>query len=131
MHSTSQVYRWQLPIYLLFALTPLRTRTIIANFPLEYFNDRAEAQVKMTSADVRDMLNLNDDDNPRPVKKQKTVEKRPEGIPRELFALLGERAAPVAITDRIRYRERPKVSQKTLPWYVLYKRHYCAVVVWY
>ena len=86
---------------------------------VECVNDRAEAQVKMTSADVRDMLNLNDDDSPRPVKKQKTAEKRPEGIPRELYALLGEHAAPVAITDRIRYRERPKVSQKVLPWYVL------------
>ena len=31
----------------------------------------------MTSADVRDMLDLPSDGRPRPVKKQKTVEKRP------------------------------------------------------
>lgn len=31
----------------------------------------------MTTADVRDMLDLPSDGQPRPVKKQKTVEKRP------------------------------------------------------
>ncbi|KAI9870773.1 MAG: DNA methyltransferase 1-associated protein 1, partial [Pleopsidium flavum] len=70
----------------------------------------------MTSADVRDMLDLPSDGHPRPVKKQKTVEKRPEGITRELFALLGERAPPVAITDHVKYKERPKWSHKVQPW---------------
>ncbi len=90
----------------------------------------------MTSADVRDMLDLPNDGHPRPAKKQKTVEKRPgllhfsrftaykplilplEGITRELFALLGERAPPVAITDHVKYKERPKWSHKVQPWYV-------------
>ncbi|KAA6410317.1 MAG: DNA methyltransferase 1-associated DMAP1 [Lasallia pustulata] len=71
----------------------------------------------MTSADVRDMLDLpTGDGHPRPAKKQKTVEKRPEGITRELFALLGERAPPVAITDHIKYKERPKSRHKAQRW---------------
>ncbi|KAI9811479.1 MAG: swr complex subunit [Pycnora praestabilis] len=70
----------------------------------------------MTTADVRDMLDLPSDGHPRPAKKQKTVEKRPEGITRELFALLGERAPPVAISDHIKYKERPKWSHKVQPW---------------
>lgn len=70
----------------------------------------------MTTADVRDMLDLPTDGHPRPAKKQKTVEKRPEGITRELYALLGERAPPVAITDHVRYKERPKWSHKAQPW---------------
>ncbi|KAI9785786.1 MAG: swr complex subunit [Geoglossum umbratile] len=72
----------------------------------------------MTSADVRDMLDLPQDGHPRapPAKKQKTVEKRPEGITRELFALLGERAPPVAISDHVKYKGRPKWTHKTQPW---------------
>ncbi|KAI9678112.1 MAG: swr complex subunit [Caeruleum heppii] len=70
----------------------------------------------MTTADVRDMLDLPSSGRPRPAKKQKTVEKRPEGITRELYALLGERAPPVAITDHVRYKERPKRSHKVHPW---------------
>lgn len=43
-----------------------------------------------------------------------------EGINRELYALLGERAPPVAITEYIRLKEKPKWSQKGIqPWYVL------------
>ncbi|KAI9785118.1 MAG: DNA methyltransferase 1-associated protein 1 [Candelina submexicana] len=70
----------------------------------------------MTSADVRDMLDLPSDGHPRPAKKQKTVDKRPEGITRELYALLGERAPPVAITDHVKYKDRPKWSHKVQPW---------------
>ncbi|KAI9867155.1 MAG: swr complex subunit [Trichoglossum hirsutum] len=72
----------------------------------------------MTSADVRDMLDLPQDGHPRapPAKKQKTVEKRPEGITRELFALLGERAPPVAISDHVKYKGRPKWTHKTQRW---------------
>ncbi|KAL2801453.1 hypothetical protein BJX66DRAFT_12387 [Aspergillus keveii] len=61
----------------------------------------------MAAADVRDMLNLPAEGQPRPHKKQKVVEKRPEGITRELFALLGERAPPIAVNEN-RYKGRPK-----------------------
>ncbi|KAI9835551.1 MAG: hypothetical protein M1819_002002 [Sarea resinae] len=70
----------------------------------------------MTTADVRDMLDLPTDGHPRPTKKQKTVEKRPEGITRELYALLGERAPPIAISDHGKYKERPKRAHKAQPW---------------
>ncbi|KAI9751564.1 MAG: hypothetical protein M4579_006019 [Chaenotheca gracillima] len=69
----------------------------------------------MTSADVRDMLDLPLDRH-RPAKKQKLVEKRPDGITRELFSLIGERAPPVAITSHVKYKERPKWSHKVQPW---------------
>ena len=45
------------------------------------FTSAAETKVividKMSSADVRDMLDLPNEGHPRPVKKQKIVEKRP------------------------------------------------------
>ncbi|KAI9673267.1 MAG: swr complex subunit [Trizodia sp. TS-e1964] len=72
----------------------------------------------MTSADVRDMLDLpsNSHDHPRPAKKTKTVEKRPDGMPRELFALLGERLPPIAINEQPKYKERPKWTHKAQKW---------------
>ncbi|PLN75478.1 DNA methyltransferase 1-associated protein DMAP1 [Aspergillus taichungensis] len=71
----------------------------------------------MAAADVRDMLDLPAEGQPRPHKKQKVVEKRPEGITRELFALLGERAPPIAISEN-RYKGRPKWMSKlrVRPW---------------
>ncbi|PGH36291.1 DNA methyltransferase 1-associated protein 1 [[Emmonsia] crescens] len=72
----------------------------------------------MAAADVRDMLDLPaDGGQPRPHKKQKVVEKRPEGITRELFALLGERAPPIALNEN-KYKGRRKwVSKlKVRPW---------------
>ncbi|ODH44290.1 hypothetical protein ACO22_00910 [Paracoccidioides brasiliensis] len=72
----------------------------------------------MAIADVRDMLDLPvDGGHPRPHKKQKVVEKRPEGITRELFALLGERAPPIALNEN-KYKGRRKwVSKlKVRPW---------------
>ncbi|KAA8649104.1 hypothetical protein EYZ11_000653 [Aspergillus tanneri] len=71
----------------------------------------------MAAADVRDMLDLPAESHPRPHKKQKVVEKRPEGITRELYALLGERAPPIAINEN-RYKGRPKWMSKlrVRPW---------------
>ncbi|OAX83333.1 hypothetical protein ACJ72_02312 [Emergomyces africanus] len=72
----------------------------------------------MAAADVRDMLDLPADGaQPRPHKKQKVVEKRPEGITRELFALLGEHAPPIALNEN-KYKGRRKwVSKlKVRPW---------------
>jgi DNA methyltransferase 1-associated protein 1 len=73
----------------------------------------------MAAADVRDMLDLPAEGQPRPHKKQKVVEKRPEGITRELYALLGERAPPIAINEN-KYKGRPKWMNKlrVRPWYV-------------
>ncbi|KAF3389548.1 SWR1-complex protein 4 [Penicillium rolfsii] len=63
------------------------------------------------AADVRDMLDLPAEGQPRPAKKAKVVEKRPEGITRELYALLGERAPPIAINEN-KYKGRPKFMNK-------------------
>lgn len=89
----------------------------------------------MAAADVRDMLDLPADGQPRPHKKQKVIEKRPgkstrvgiilalltrqsEGITRELYALLGERAPPISLSET-KYKGRPKWSKaKIRPWYV-------------
>ncbi|KNG84127.1 SWR1-complex protein 4 [Aspergillus nomiae NRRL 13137] len=73
----------------------------------------------MAAADVRDMLDLPAEGQPRPHKKQKVVEKRPEGITRELYALLGERAPPIAINEN-RYKGRPKWMSKlrVRPWHM-------------
>ncbi|KAL1971548.1 hypothetical protein VTN31DRAFT_2169 [Thermomyces dupontii] len=70
----------------------------------------------MAAADVRDMLDLPADGQPRPHKKQKVIEKRPEGITRELYALLGERAPPISLSET-KYKGRPKWSKaKIRPW---------------
>ncbi|OKL59186.1 SWR1-complex protein 4 [Talaromyces atroroseus] len=68
----------------------------------------------MAAADVRDMLDLPADGQPRPLKKQKVVEKRPEGITRELFALLGEKAPPISLTEN-KYKLK-KSNRRALPW---------------
>ncbi|KAJ5232328.1 hypothetical protein N7468_005284 [Penicillium chermesinum] len=69
------------------------------------------------AADVRDMLDLPAEGQPRPHKKQKVVEKRPEGITRELYALLGERAPPIALNEN-KYKGRPRWMNKlrVRPW---------------
>ncbi|PCG91624.1 Hypothetical protein PENO1_092890 [Penicillium occitanis (nom. inval.)] len=68
----------------------------------------------MAAADVRDMLDLPADGQPRPTKKQKVVEKRPEGITRELFALLGEKAPPIALNEN-KYKLK-KSNRRATPW---------------
>ncbi|KAH8697181.1 DNA methyltransferase 1-associated protein DMAP1 [Talaromyces proteolyticus] len=68
----------------------------------------------MAAADVRDMLDLPANGQPRPHKKQKVVEKRPEGITRELFALLGEKAPPISLTEN-KYKLK-KSNRRALPW---------------
>lgn len=76
----------------------------------------------MTTQDVRDMLDLPRDTGPGPPKlrKHKPVEKRPDGINRELYALLGERAAPVVITEHAhQYKKRPKRNFKVARWRVV------------
>ncbi|KAF3491869.1 SWR1-complex protein 4 [Arthroderma uncinatum] len=74
----------------------------------------------MAAADVRDMLDLPADGQPRPAKKQKVVEKRPEGITRELYALLGERAPPIALNEN-KYKGRRKWMSKlkVRPWDII------------
>ncbi|KAF5014801.1 hypothetical protein F66182_14088 [Fusarium sp. NRRL 66182] len=68
----------------------------------------------MAAADVRDMLDLPADGQPRPTKKQKVAEKRPEGITRELFALLGEKAPPIALNEN-KYKLK-KSNRRAIPW---------------
>ncbi|EEB07298.2 Swr1 complex subunit Swc4 [Schizosaccharomyces japonicus yFS275] len=69
----------------------------------------------MTSADVRDVFELPLTDA-APKKKQKHVgERRPKGISRELFSLLGENSAPLVIYQN-KLKERPKINQKAKRW---------------
>ncbi|KAK6538900.1 swr complex subunit [Orbilia ellipsospora] len=69
-------------------------------------------------SDVRDVLGIDSTTlEPRqpPLKKQRTVEKRPDGITRELFALLGENAPPVAVVEH-RFKDKPKFLGKVASW---------------
>ncbi|KAL8711355.1 MAG: hypothetical protein Q9220_004252 [cf. Caloplaca sp. 1 TL-2023] len=75
----------------------------------------------MTTADVRDMLGLPSDGQPkiRPPKKTKQEVKgrRPGGLEREIQSLHGDRPAPpLAITEVPRYKEKPKRSQRYRHW---------------
>ncbi|TGZ84704.1 hypothetical protein EX30DRAFT_337192 [Ascodesmis nigricans] len=69
--------------------------------------------------DVRDVMDITGAPDvtarPPPPKKQKTIEKRPDGITRELYALLGENPPPVAIVET-KFKERPKWMGKANPW---------------
>lgn len=72
------------------------------------------------AADLRDMLDLpaaGDDTNPRPSKKAKIVDRRPEGVPRELFALLGDNAPPIALSEnKYKGRRQWMSKMKVRPW---------------
>ncbi|MCJ1255599.1 swr complex subunit [Lignoscripta atroalba] len=68
----------------------------------------------MATADVRDILDVKRE-TPRPIKKQKTTQRRPDHISRELFELVGDRAPPIVISEP-QYKERPKWSRKVQPW---------------
>ncbi|KAK6508342.1 swr complex subunit [Arthrobotrys conoides] len=71
-----------------------------------------------TVTDVRDVLGIDPGAlEPRqpPLKKQRTVEKRPDGITRELYALLGENAPPVAVVEH-RFKDKPKFLGSVAPW---------------
>ncbi|KAI5784560.1 hypothetical protein EDC01DRAFT_199296 [Geopyxis carbonaria] len=68
--------------------------------------------------DVRDVMDISGTGEclQRPLlKKQKTVEKRPDGITRELFALLGQNPPPVAIVEN-KFKEKPRWLGKANPW---------------
>ncbi|KAI1936407.1 swr complex subunit [Ophidiomyces ophidiicola] len=72
----------------------------------------------MAAADIRDMLDLPQESQPRPAKKQKVGEtKRPDGYSRELYALLGDKAPPIALTEN-KYKGRKKWASKlkVRPW---------------
>ncbi|EPS42009.1 hypothetical protein H072_4042 [Dactylellina haptotyla CBS 200.50] len=69
-------------------------------------------------SDVRDVLGIDATAiEPRqpPLKKQRTVEKRPDGITRELYALLGENAPPVAVVEH-RFKDKPKFLGTVAAW---------------
>ncbi|KAL1960202.1 hypothetical protein VTO42DRAFT_8745 [Malbranchea cinnamomea] len=71
----------------------------------------------MAAADVRDMLDLpaESGQKPRPTKKQKAVVKRPAGAGRELFALLGENAPPIALNEN-KYKEKFPRNIRVRSW---------------
>ncbi|KAL9602252.1 MAG: hypothetical protein Q9219_001976 [cf. Caloplaca sp. 3 TL-2023] len=75
----------------------------------------------MTTADVRDMLGLTSDAQPkvRPPKKAKQEIKgrRPGGLEREIVALHGDRPAPpLVINEVVKYKEKPRRALRTRRW---------------
>ncbi|KAI4255953.1 MAG: hypothetical protein LQ352_002304 [Teloschistes flavicans] len=75
----------------------------------------------MTTADVRDMLGLPTDGQPkiRPSKKarKENLGRRPGGLEREILGLHGDRPAPpLSITEVPKYKERPKRTQRPRHW---------------
>ncbi len=73
----------------------------------------------MTSNDVRDVLELPDRPNPTPSttkSKAKAIpEKRPDGLTRELYALLGNNSPPISLVPK-KFKEKPKFKQKASSW---------------
>ncbi|KAI9723480.1 MAG: swr complex subunit [Chrysothrix sp. TS-e1954] len=73
----------------------------------------------MTTQDVRDMLGLSGSQAPKPKsskKKAKVIEKRPDGITRELYSLMGDRLPPIPINQPVSYRAKPSRSAVRSKW---------------
>ncbi|OLL23911.1 SWR1-complex protein 4 [Neolecta irregularis DAH-3] len=71
----------------------------------------------MTSADIRDMLSLPKDAAaaPAPRRLKLPAEKKPDGMSRELYNLLGENTPPVAIIQN-KFKEKPRLNHRVTPW---------------
>ena len=69
----------------------------------------------MVSSDVRDMLGIPDTIKHINKKPKLVHEKRPDGISRELSALLGDSNPPV-VTIQSKFKERPKFRQVAAKW---------------
>ncbi|KAL8645847.1 MAG: hypothetical protein Q9226_007113 [Calogaya cf. arnoldii] len=75
----------------------------------------------MTTADVRDMLGLPTDGQPKPRPAKKTKQeakgRRPGGLEREIQSLHGDRPAPpLSINELPKYKEKPKRTQRYRHW---------------
>ncbi|EPY51685.1 Swr1 complex subunit Swc4 [Schizosaccharomyces cryophilus OY26] len=69
----------------------------------------------MSSADIRDVFELPPPGAGTKQKPKSHGERRPEGVSRELFSLLGENSAPLAIYQK-KFKEKPKSNQKAKNW---------------
>ena len=80
----------------------------------------------MTSSDVRSILDLPlaGPSTFTPLRKSLNTVKRPEGISRELYALIGNNAPSLAEAQAslaaVKYREKPRIKAKKVNWYVWY-----------
>lgn len=71
-----------------------------------------------SSSDVREMLDLprgSPTPRPPPAKKFKADNKKPDGMQRELYSLLGENTPPIAVIEN-KFKDRPNWRQKVTPW---------------
>lgn len=76
----------------------------------------------MTSGDVRSILNLAGSSSTTAPRRPANLIKRPEGISRELYALIGDNAPSLAEAQAsvaaVKYRERPKAKARNVKWSV-------------
>ncbi|RCH79179.1 hypothetical protein CU098_002477, partial [Rhizopus stolonifer] len=66
----------------------------------------------MSSSDIRDILQINQPTEPAPKKAKPVAEKRPDGISRELYSLIGG-TPPVAFvkpTFKAKYQTKKKAT---------------------
>ncbi|KAI9671762.1 MAG: DNA methyltransferase 1-associated protein 1 [Alyxoria varia] len=77
----------------------------------------------MSTRDVRDMLGLPAAEQspfgskPKASKKAKVPEKRPDGITREVYALMGERAPPIPLTKTTQFKaKRARTAGESVKW---------------
>jgi DNA methyltransferase 1-associated protein 1 len=72
----------------------------------------------MSSNDVRSILNLTTNTANTNSKKSSATVKRPDGISRELYALIGDNAPSLAQASAatVKYKEKPKPLHKKARW---------------
>ncbi|KAH8550498.1 hypothetical protein BGW37DRAFT_66577 [Umbelopsis sp. PMI_123] len=68
----------------------------------------------MSGSDIRDILQIGKPSEPAPRKLKQAVEKKPEGISRELYSLIGG-APPIAFI-KPNYKAKLSFQQKATPW---------------
>nr|XP_018259826.1 SWR1-complex protein 4 [Kwoniella dejecticola CBS 10117]OBR81984.1 SWR1-complex protein 4 [Kwoniella dejecticola CBS 10117] len=74
----------------------------------------------MSSSDVRSILNLPQAGPSTSTRKSTTTARKPDGISRELYALIGDNAPSLAEAQAsiaaVKYRERPSLKTKKVNW---------------
>ncbi|KAM3587108.1 swr complex subunit [Umbelopsis sp. WA50703] len=68
----------------------------------------------MSGSDIRDILQIGKPTEPAPRKLKQTSEKKPEGLSRELYSLIGG-APPIAFI-KPNYKAKLSFQQKAVPW---------------
>lgn len=104
-------------------ILPLHSRTPSTSIHIHTVPSSPSTTIHMTSQDVRSILNLPAAGPSVPApRKSAAAPRKPDGISRELYALIGDNAPSLAEAQAsiaaVKYRDRPKLKAKKVKWWV-------------